>query len=69
MSHRVPNWMVYSENPMYNAIWFVLQELGKVVECVCEGYKYLHLFTEWWDNGQGKYYGLKRVFDPIHHPI
>jgi len=51
MSHRVPNWMVYSENPMYNTIWFVLQELGKVVECVCEGYKYLHLFTEWWDNG------------------
>ena len=29
----------------------ILQELGKVVECVCEGYKYLHLFTEWWDNG------------------
>ena len=43
MSHKVPNWMVYSENPMYNTIWFVLQELGKVVECVCECYKYLHI--------------------------
>ena len=45
MSHRVPNWMVYSENPMYNTIWFVLQELVEVVECVCEGYK-IYIFSQ-----------------------